>query len=613
MLTRSSDTVLRPALVFVLAGDRAVVEELTRRLGPADEIHALRDTEVFARHSAGLIPDLIIIDWSGLAYPDLDPVAKTTESPLIVLDRSPTIERHQQAREAGAFEYLPWDEKRLEDVRGAFERARQIPELKDELRQTEATYGAILDASNDGIFVLEDGVFSYVNDRLASVLGLEPAELVGQSALHELAPPEEHSVILEAVARAASSTSDGEVFTVTLTGNSGASRAFELFCRPAVLRDRAVVVGSARDVSAVRNLHQELDRHRARERHSGQLRALGEIAAGVAHDFNNVLEIILGRLDLIRIQAQKGRNIEPHIGIIEEAVHDAATIVGRIYEFTRPNAEPKWEDLDLAKLVQDSADFVRTRIQSPATLNVRVDGSEPYRGHRGELREVLVNLLNNACDAIADDGTVDIALFVRDGSPCITVADDGPGIPADVRDHIFEPFFTTKDRDGTGLGLSVSREILRRHDIDLSVETEEGHGTRFLLRFNSAVYTSSGDANHSNRVLVVDDDRAVGELVADVLTEAGYDVSIAPSSGAAAEAIASERYGVLLTDLDLDGESGWELARQARRTQPALTIGLMTGWPIGIEERDVRARGVDFVLTKPFSPQRLIQSIRLLK
>ncbi|MEO1170826.1 MAG: ATP-binding protein [Myxococcota bacterium] len=469
MLTRAPDDSLRPALVFVLAADRSVVEELAGRIGPRDELHALKNAAAFNAHSRDLRPDVVVVDWSGLGDTPLHRISQTTEAPIIVLDRDASAHRRDEANDAGAFEYLAWDEDRLDHVHHAFERAL------------------------------------------------------------------------------------------------------------------------------------------ARDRHSGQLRALGEVAAGVAHDFNNVLEVVLGRLDLIRIQAQKGGDVEPHIRIVEKAVQDASSIVSRIRDFSRPLATQPWEDLDLERIVRDSADFVRTRVHPPATLTVKTETiSGIYRGHRGELREVLVNILNNACDAIGPSGRVAITLSSENGNPFVTIADDGPGIPAEIRGQIFEPFFTTKDRSGSGLGLSVSRDILRRHDVGLSFHTEHGRGTTFTLRFNHAHHPTPRRENGSRGVLVVDDDRAVGELIADILSEVGYRVEFAHSADAALNALSNAEYGVLLTDLDLDGESGWELARQARRERPSLTIGLMTGWPIGVEDRDIGTRGVDFVLTKPFSPQKLV-------
>ncbi|MEL6546026.1 MAG: ATP-binding protein, partial [Myxococcota bacterium] len=285
-------------------------------------------------------------------------------------------------------------------------------------------------------------------------------------------------------------------------------------------------------------------------------------------------------------------------------------ILRRVKEFTRPPDMATWEDVLVSELIYDAAAFCRTRVPSTARLSTRVETTESVRGIPSQLREVLVNLLNNAFDAISANGRVELAAFDRDGHVCISVSDDGPGIPEELREQIFEPFFTTKESQrGTGLGLSVSTEILRRHDVHLSLQSVPHERTCFELRFFSGSRRPQAPKVASRRVLVVDDDRAVGELIADVLKDAQYEVVEVRSSESAVAILGEESFGLMITDLDLDGDSGWELARAARRFQPELVIGLVTGWPIGVETEDVRERGVDFVLTKPFSPSALLETL----
>ncbi|MEM6731447.1 MAG: PAS domain S-box protein, partial [Myxococcota bacterium] len=393
----------RPALVFIVAVDRDLAESLDERFSsmPSEvELHSLKSLASLKEHLDRVLPDLIIVDWTGINYASLASVASRDGAPIVVLDRSPDPERRTSALREGAFDYLPFDEAYLESVSAAFGRARKIPALQSELRETEARYAAILEASSDGIFVQQDGGLTYVNDRFASSLGYEAADLISRTSLAELAPGDERDLIREQLARVAVSSGAREIFDVNLVGLDGEPRAFEIACRAALMNGRRAVVGGARDVTAIRQLTREVEDHRRRAGHSERLRALGEVAAGVAHDFNNVLEVILGRIDLVRIRLEKGEEIEPHLAVIANAAEDAADILQRVHQFIRPGHERDWQEIDLPSLVRDAAAFVRTRVPTAAKLDLRIEDVPAVRGDPSQLREVLVNLLNNALDSI---------------------------------------------------------------------------------------------------------------------------------------------------------------------------------------------------------------------
>ncbi len=602
---------IRPALVFVVGDEPDFLEELGEAfgaLGPDVEVHTLRSLDALKAHLARVSPDLIIVDWASVRYEHLTALAD--RAPVLALDHAPDPDRKRTALRDGVFEYLPLDGAYLDSVIAAFRRARRIPALESELRETEARYAAILDAASDGIFVVQGQVLSYVNDRFAAALGYDVDELAN-SSLESLAPPADGERIRENLARVALSSGSREIFDVTLLGADGAAHSFELACRSALMNGRRAIVGAARDVTAIRQLTREVEEYRRRSGHSERLRALGEIAAGVAHDFNNVLEVILGRIGLIGIRRERGEEIDTHLHVIATAAEDAAAILQRVKEFTRPADTAGWQDIEASDLVYDAAAFCRTRVPNNARLEVRIETARTIRGNPTQLREVLVNLIYNALDSISATGWVEVACYERNDNLCLSVTDDGPGVPPHMREKIFEPFFTTKEAQrGTGLGLSVSKEILRRHDVQLQLESVPHQRTCFELHFHSGTHRIGGAANLSRKVLVVDDDRAVGELIADVLCDADYEVLSVRDASDARRVIETQELGLLITDLDLDGDSGWELARAARRAHPHLIVGLVTGWPIGVETRDVRDRGVDFVLTKPFSPVDLLEALQ---
>jgi CheY-like chemotaxis protein len=224
--------------------------------------------------------------------------------------------------------------------------------------------------------------------------------------------------------------------------------------------------------------------------------------------------------------------------------------------------------------------------------------------------------LTNAIDAIAGPGEIGLRCYNEDGLAVVEVRDTGCGMPAEVRNRLFEPFFTTKGEAGTGLGLSVTHGILRRHDAEIQLDSAPGKGTTFRVLFSpvaAAPRPSAAVAGDSLRVLVVDDDLAVGELMRDLLLELGHRVTLTHNAAQALTALAQHGADLLLTDLDLDETSGWQLARQARRQHPDLLIGMVTGWPLGASAAEIKSRGVDFVLAKPFSISTLVETLASLR
>jgi two-component system, NtrC family, sensor kinase len=210
---------------------------------------------------------------------------------------------------------------------------------------------------------------------------------------------------------------------------------------------------------------------------SEKLAGIGRLAAGVAHEINNPLGVILGYAKLLRKEASGGTAED--LAVIEEETLRAKEIVDGLLDLSRPlpaGAEP----VDLRALADDVVSRLReARLLEAVEVTVRGAASAP--GHPEKLRQVLVNLVRNAAEAAAPEGRVSVAVGARGDSAEVSVQDSGPGIAPEVRARLFEPFFTTKPR-GTGLGLAVSRAIARAHGGDLALDAPDGAGARFSLR-----------------------------------------------------------------------------------------------------------------------------------
>ncbi len=340
--------------------------------------------------------------------------------------------------------------------------------------------------------------------------------------------------------------------------------------------------------------------------HASRLRHIGELAAGVAHDANNALTTVIGRLLRIKSRGHLAPNVRSDLDIIEAASRHAALILQRIQTLSRPDAQTELELVPLAELIEEVAQFVDSQLPPKVFLDVDIAHTPDTLARRHELLEVVLNLTRNAIDAVAEDGGyITLRASLQDDRPFIEVRDTGPGVPEEIREQIFAPFFSTKGAAGTGLGLSVSRQLLQQ--LGASLELHDGSDTGSIFRISFRPNTTQRaptsrtiDRQHL-RVLVVDDDDNVAELLEEFLRADEHQVVRASSGGEALAIIRESTQDLVLTDLDLPETHGLELAQELRALNPQLVIGLVTGWPLSLEERSRATEIVDFVLGKPFT------------
>jgi signal transduction histidine kinase len=348
------------------------------------------------------------------------------------------------------------------------------------------------------------------------------------------------------------------------------------------------------------------------------LRAVGQMASGMAHHVNNLLAVISGRVQLLLGRTQPPEVRRP-LEIVQQATFDAADVVRRVLGFTALQPVASGAPVHMNDIVREVVELSRPRWRDEAqmravALDVTLElGDVPYvNGDASALREVVMNLLFNAIDAMQESGTIRIATWAADAWVHCSVADTGVGMSDEVRKHAVEPFFTTKGPRGTGLGLSVSHSVIQRHGGQLNLRPNEGGGTVVTLRLPQEVAAAEPakpeptPAGSPLRILLVDDEPTVREALADTLLEDGHAVVQAPSGR---EALARLGEGasvdLVLTDLGMPEMTGWDVARAIRQRWPGLRVGLVTGWAVALEMSDEERRGVDFVLAKPYTVETL--------
>jgi signal transduction histidine kinase/ActR/RegA family two-component response regulator len=381
--------------------------------------------------------------------------------------------------------------------------------------------------------------------------------------------------------------------------------------------------------------HYIAEQERIREQYAQieKLSALGELASGVAHDFNNTLAGILGRAQLL-LNTTDPEKTEAGLRLIIKTAKDGAKTIRRIQDFARQRRDHDFQPVSVDQLLLDVREITRPRWKSRAesegvhiSLELQLGSDEPrVMGDESELREVLVNLVFNAVDAMPQGGTLTLSTREAGGAVEIAVADTGVGMAEEVRSRVFDPFFTTKGKAGMGLGLAVSYGIIRRHEGGIEVESEVGRGTTFRLRLPTARGAAAPQEPAAaeapaialvphrpgaTRILVVDDEENVRELLRDILESEGYQVTLATGGREALETFGDGRaFDALFTDVGMQGMSGWELAHAVRELDGTIPLAVVTGWGEAVGSGERTAARVDWVLTKPFDAAQVLAIAR---
>ena len=386
--------------------------------------------------------------------------------------------------------------------------------------------------------------------------------------------------------------------------------------------------------------HYIAEQERIREQFSQmeKLSALGELASGVAHDFNNTLAGILGRAQLLQ-RTNDPEKLKRGLDIIIKTAEDGAKTVKRIQDFARQRRDHNFELVSIDQILLDASEITRPRWKNCAEasnihiiLDLHIGSNAMVLGDDSELREVLVNMVFNAVDAMPEGGTLSLTSRTAGEQVIVAVVDTGVGMYPEVRSKIFDPFFTTKGKAGLGLGLAVSFGIIRRHGGNIDVESQYGKGTEFRITLPLAkiaeksvdpvavaavlentdpgVSETEPQKRSPTRLLVVDDEDFVRDLLGEILEGEQCEVHLAESGSTALSLFQEHEFDGVFTDVGMPGMSGWELAREIRLINKKVPIAVITGWGEAVGSHEQKAAGVDWVVAKPFTADRIADLVR---
>jgi PAS domain S-box-containing protein len=504
---------------------------------------------------------------------------------------------------------------------------------QEALSQSEANYRLLIERSPDAILLHRDGMFVYANPAGLKLLGAEKPHQVLGRPVFDIVPPENRDVVGRRIRQAVEGgmTPPLEQKILRLDGTPLDAEVTSI---PFTYEGKPAVQSIMRDITERKQLEQQL-------RQSQKMDAIGQLAGGVAHDFNNMLAVIRGNAELLLMDPdQHTPETRECLKQVTAASERAANLTRQLLAFSRKQVMQS-RPLILNDVMADLTKMLKRIIGEHIDLQCRYAAQLPFvQADAGMIEQVLLNLAVNARDAMPRGGqllitttTVSFDAAYARAHPeagagefvCLTVGDTGTGIAPEHLPRIFEPFFTTKEvGKGTGLGLATVYGIVTQHRGWVEVASQPGAGATFKIFLPaiatpaSAAATPQAEADlprGTETILLVEDDYGVRMITRRVLESHGYKICEATAAGEALDLWRSraEEIALLLTDIVLpQGVTGRDLAEQLRAQRPALKVVFMSGYSADVigKDTDFFRRTRSSVLQKPISSRALLETVR---
>jgi len=504
-------------------------------------------------------------------------------------------------------------------------------------REIESALARIFTSAADAIVTIDQNQRILMFNHAAEQLFDCPAnQALGQSVRrfipeHLLAPDPDHDRRPEETGVAGWRL--GEVVPLTAIRSDGARVPIDATVTPVQVRGEQIFTAVVRDVTPrmqmedrLREVNRRLEQALSDVQHTQEvmlrqerLKALGQLASGITHDFNNALSMIIGFTELLLSDAEEMEDASKrraHLHLIHSAAQDAAGVVGRLREFSRPTkSSDELPPVQINDLVAQAISLSQPRWRDQAqasgqTIRVTAElGQVPQIGGRAaELREALANLIINAVDAMPSGGTLTLRTRLDDGMVVVEVSDTGTGMPPEVRERIFDPFFTTKGDRGTGLGLAMVQGIVEQHHGEISVESQQGKGTTFAMRFRPLVEQAAAAATTDRptpprvrglRVLLTEDEPSLRQILTAYLRVDGHAIEAAGNGQEALAKFQPDAFDLVITDRAMPEMGGDQLAAELERRGSTTPVIMLTGLGDLMNEVGERPTGVDLVVAKP--------------
>jgi len=549
--------------------------------------------------------------------------AQGSNAPVILLTGWGDRRLDIAAMEAGATDYL--DKTKLDayglehSIRYAVERAEMVRALErrtQELETSEVRIRKIFERNADGLIVF---------DTSHNVIDMNPAaeKMLGESAATSIGRPVRFEVTVDAIAEIQIDDETGqrtaEVRVVDIDWHGELAYLASLRDITAHKETQATLLESNRrledTLAELSKTHEQIIKQE-------RLRALGEMASGIAHDLNNTITPVVGFADLLLMYPESADNkadLKMYLEAIRTAAKDAGSVINRLREFYRKRDD--WDPMfpvDMNKVVIESKSLTSPKWKDMAQgsgtdieFMTDLDPDLPtIQGDESSFRTALTNLIINAVDAMPEGGKITVKTRHIGEEVYFEIADTGSGMPDDVRTRAFEPFFTTKGESGTGMGLAMVYGIVERHGGSVDIQSVVGFGT--VIAIALPLTTPQGDASrvgpspvavqpldYQIDVLAVDDEPLIRDFIYRSLTHDGHTVTTATNGREALEVLQQARFDLVITDRGMPEIGGDQLASAIKRDYGDVPIIILTGFGELMKASGDLPYGVDLILSKP--------------
>ncbi len=631
-------------------------------------------------------PDLILLD---LKMPDMNGYEVceklrnnqiTKDIPIIFISALDEIKAKVKALNAGGNDYItkPFQpeevfariqthlyirkmQKKLES--NNIELSQEIIERKQAemlILKSEERYSSIindvLETSNVGVFLLDKEFrVVWINKAIETYFGLKRDEIIGKN---------NKQLICDEIYKF---FEDGNEFKRTVLGTYEKNISEESFVchvlpdgdrRERWLEHWSKPISSGLYKGGRVEQYTDISKRKQAEEalmQSEKMKAMGIMTSGVAHEFNNILAVISSNAQLLEETNKSNKELMNSLATICRMTDDGAVIVDRMYDFTNVLKDTShYKHVDLNDLIEQVIGFTMPRwkeMAQAAGVKYQIDlkgvkALPPVLGNPSELREVILNIVNNALDAMPGGGTITVTTRCirsdesgieskkektsklpdrRAGGQTqnselksyfveIAFKDNGKGMSEDVKKSIFDPYFTTRSPEGTGLGMSVSYGIVKRHDGKIDVESEPDKGSTITLSLPVSGKSTSqntmpkqiGEIKEKNlNILIVDDNEEICESLGKLIVEEGQNVCTVTSGAEAVKLIKKRKFDLILCDLVMPDVNGLDVVNSLQTMNKPPKVGLITGWKYEMEDAEKDGLKVDFIARKPFNLSKL--------
>jgi PAS domain S-box-containing protein len=481
-----------------------------------------------------------------------------------------------------------------------------------ERKRADEEIKSILQTTMEGYFLVDmQGRILDTNDSYCRMIGYSREELLEMSIKDIDATNSEESIknILRNILDTGS-----DFFEVRHKHKDGR----EIFLEASV---NLLTIGQPKVICFMHDITERLYAEKARLE-SERLGAIGEMSAAIAHDFNNSLQVIVGNIEMSLLNKDNFQKIDEYLNAAKRSAGDASARIIQLQRFASKAAAVEHTVLDLNKLFDEVILQTRPIWKNEAEKKgIKISIEKIYgkikniEGEEGEVRMVLHNIIKNAVEAMPNGGIITLTSGMDGNDVFVRIGDTGMGMSEKIKRRIFQPFFTTKGFEaGRGLGMSGSYSIIRDHGGKISIlESIVGKGTTIELKFpatemkatESTKYKLILPLNISARILWVDDDLDIREIGNDLLESLGHNVDMSSGGSEALSLLENNHYDLLITDVAMPDMSGWQLTSTIKDTYPNMKVAVISGWGADVSEEEKTMHGVDYVLGKPVTIDRL--------